>query len=306
MKSPSTPVLISALILAMVAWGGSWPSGKLAAGTAPPEVLTFWRFLITIPAFLPILIIQRQPARLTWRALIYGLLGAVCIVSYNANFFRGLKTGMAGAGGVLVTTLNPILTTFFAAVAFKRRLTPRQILGLILGLIGGLFLLEIWALSPQHLMQTGNAFFVFAAASWAVLTIISEKSKGILPLLTFSFYVYCFATVLDFFLTRPEQILSAFHASPVFWINTAYLAIFATAFATTVYFLASSRLGSGRASSFIYTVPISAVLISWLLLGEVPKLTTIIGGAIGISAVYLINSAAAQPAGAQPPAITEA
>jgi len=304
MKSPSTPVLIFALILAMVAWGGSWPSGKLAAGTAPPEVLTFWRFLITIPAFLPILLMQRQTARLTRRAILYGLLGAVCIVSYNANFFRGLRYGMPGAGGVLVTTLNPILTTALAALAFRRRLRPRQIIGLLLGLIGGLFLLEIWALSPQHLMQTGNLFFVLAAASWAVLTIISEKSRAVLPLLTFSFYVYCFAALLDFFLTTPEQIFSAFHASPVFWINTAYLAVFATAFATTVYFLASSRLGSGRASSFIYTVPVSAVLISWMLLGEIPKWTTLIGGAIGVSAVYLINSAA-PPADAQPAAMIE-
>jgi drug/metabolite transporter (DMT)-like permease len=288
-------LLVFLLIVAMIAWGGSWPSGKMAAATASPEVLTFWRFLLTVITFLPILIFQRLSLRLNRRALLYTFLGGACIVSYNANFFRGLQTGLAGAGGVLVTTLNPILTTFFAAIAFRRPLYARQMIGLILGLIGGLFLLEIWAISPQHLMQTGNAFFVLACASWAVLTIISEKSRQSVSLPIFSFYVYGFATLLDFFLTTPMEIMAAFQATSGFWLNTIYLAVFATTFATTVYFHASSRLGSGRASSFIFTVPVSAVFISWLLLNEIPKITTLIGGAIGIVAVYLMNATPARP-----------
>lgn len=290
MKPPGNALLTLLLILAMCAWGGSWTSGKLIAGAASPAVLTFWRFLATVVAFLPIVILRRKPLKIGGRALLQAVLGAICIVGYNRMFFRGLQTGLAGAGGVLVTTMNPILTSLFASLFFQRKLGARAIIGLILGLIGGLILLEIWAISPERLLQSGNAFFVVASICWALLTIISEKSKEHLPLLTFSFYVYGFSTVMDFFLTSPHDILLALDYHAIFWLNILYLAILATIFATTIYFLASSRLGSGRASSFIFTVPASAVLISWLVTDEIPKLVTIAGGLIGMGAVYLINS----------------
>ena len=75
----------------------------------------------------------------------------------------------------------------------------------------------------------------------------------------------------------------------MFWGIIFYLSIFATTFGATVYFTAAGKMGSGRASSFIFLVPTSAMFFSWLLLGEVPQLSTIIGGLIAIFAVYLLN-----------------
>jgi drug/metabolite transporter (DMT)-like permease len=68
-----------------------------------------------------------------------------------------------------------------------------------------------------------------------------------------------------------------------------FLSVISSNFATTIYFIAAERLGSYRTSSFVFLVPSSAMLLSWLFLGEVPEPSTIIGGAIAISAVYLIN-----------------
>lgn len=292
MKQPRHAILVVLILLAMIAWGGSWTSGKLLANEASPEVLTFWRFLITAISFFPILISQRRRAKLDWFTLRQTLFGALCIVGYNTMFFRGLKTGLAGAGGVLVTSLNPILTSLFAAFFFQRRLERRTILGLVLGFCGGMILLEVWSISPEKLLHSGNAFLVIASACWALLTITSEKSKERIPLLIFSFYVYAFATILVAPLAAPRQIAAAWHYGASFWLNVGYLSALATTFATTIYFLASNRLGSGRASSFIFTVPVSAVLISWLITGEVPRLVTLMGGAVGMAAVYLINSRA--------------
>ncbi|MBI5641926.1 MAG: EamA family transporter [Deltaproteobacteria bacterium] len=61
------------------------------------------------------------------------------------------------------------------------------------------------------------------------------------------------------------------------------------AFATTVYFFASSILSSRKASSFVFLVPFSAVILSWFFLGEVPRINTIAGGSLAIGAVYIIN-----------------
>lgn len=68
-----------------------------------------------------------------------------------------------------------------------------------------------------------------------------------------------------------------------------YSAVINTAFATTFYFIATAKLGAGKASSFIFLVPLSAAFGSWIFLNEIPQLHTIIGGILGIIAVYLLN-----------------
>jgi drug/metabolite transporter (DMT)-like permease len=74
-----------------------------------------------------------------------------------------------------------------------------------------------------------------------------------------------------------------------------FLSVVATDFATTVFFLSASRLGTGRASSFLFIVPTSAILLSWLLLGERPDAVTLVGGVFSIVAVYLVNAPQRSP-----------
>jgi drug/metabolite transporter (DMT)-like permease len=289
MKPPSKTTLIILILLSMVAWGGSWTSGKVIAGTAAPEVLTFWRFLVTFVSFIPVMLVMKRSLRLNRISLIQVVIGAIFIVSYNKFFFWGLSQGLANVGGVLVTTLNPILTFVFAIILFRRGFSVSDGFGIGLGLGGGLILLEIWHLTIHKLLISGNLFFILASLSWAALSITSERSRTHVSPLVFSFYVFGLAAVLDFFLALPHHILQPLTFSSIFWLNIIFLSVFCTTFATTVYFYASTKLGSHKASSYIFTVPFSAVLISWVLLGEIPKISTIIGGIVAISAVYLIN-----------------
>jgi drug/metabolite transporter (DMT)-like permease len=57
-----------------------------------------------------------------------------------------------------------------------------------------------------------------------------------------------------------------------------------------VYFYAASNLGSEIASSFIFIVPLSAYISSYLILNETLQIPVMLGGAMAIMAVYLINS----------------
>ncbi|MFH1863220.1 MAG: DMT family transporter, partial [bacterium] len=120
--------LVILMLLAMTAWGGSWTSAKLIAHLAEPEVIVFWRFLFTFVAFLPVMLIFRESFQIRGTSLLQVFLGAVFIVSYNKFFFTGLRYGLAGAGGVLVTTLNPILTFLMVLLLFRQRITFKEAL----------------------------------------------------------------------------------------------------------------------------------------------------------------------------------
>jgi drug/metabolite transporter (DMT)-like permease len=90
-------------------------------------------------------------------------------------------------------------------------------------------------------------------------------------------------------LVLPEARLAIHINDPIFWLNLVFSSAIVTAIATTVYFYATTRLGAEKASSFIFLVPLAAALSSWLLLGEHIMPHTIVGGVLGIAAVYTIN-----------------
>ena len=56
-----------------------------------------------------------------------------------------------------------------------------------------------------------------------------------------------------------------------------------------------------RAVSFLYLIPMLAVLIAWLWLGEVPSQVALAGGAMVIAGVVLVNSGKSKPRAAVEP-----
>ena len=88
------------------------------------------------------------------------------MVSYNYFYFKGTQIGLAGAGGVLVTTLNPILTALFANLIFGSIMQKKDWIGLGLGLIGGAFIIRIWEMDISQMVQSGNFFFICVINYW--------------------------------------------------------------------------------------------------------------------------------------------
>ncbi len=230
--------LISLMLLSMTIWGGTWTSSKVIANMAAPEVLIFWRFLFTAVSMLPVMFLYRKSFSIPRKSIGLLLLGTLFLLLYNKFFFWGLQNGLAGAGGVLVTTLNPILTFLFSIIIFRRKAKRMQLAGLTIGLIGGAIILHIWSIDLTSLFASGNAFFLLATTCWALLTITSEKSKRVVSPFVFSFYVYCFLTIIDFFLALPSGVFRVFSFGHIFWWNILYMSVFATTFATTVFFAA--------------------------------------------------------------------
>jgi drug/metabolite transporter (DMT)-like permease len=273
----------------MIIWGGSWVSAKAIADTLPPETLVFWRLFITSISFIPILFFLKEPLKISKSALFYTILGSLSLGLYLYLFFKGLIFGFAGAAGVLVTTMIPLSTFLLSIFFFNRKVSAKDFVGLILGITGGCILLKIWTINGDNIFMTGNIYFLFCAVFWALLTIFSQKAGNLVSPLIFSLLVNAFCSALFFFIALPHGILTVFEQGSLFWLNMIYLSVISSTFATTVYFFASSRLSSFRASSFVFMVPSSAVALSWYFLDEQPRASTITGGLIAISAVYLIN-----------------
>lgn len=72
-------------------------------------------------------------------------------------------------------------------------------------------------------------------------------------------------------------------------LMVVYLGLFPAALAYVLWAHVLSMFSAARATSFLYFVPLTAVVIAWGGIGEIPTWRTLIGGVLVIVGVILVN-----------------
>lgn len=285
----SENALVPAIVLSMLLWGLSWPSAKVLARYCSATNFIVYRYACVLLAFSPLLLLLKQPFRINRKGIFNVLASSVLLALYSYLFYLGVKRGQAGAGGILVTTLNPIMAYALGALLGRKLPGRNELLGLFLGLLAGAVLLRAWEHSAS-VFAGGNLYFLLAALSWAVMSKFTATAGRYGSSLAFSFWQYL-ATLLCFLpaLNVAEMQETFSSADKWFWINLVFSSAIVTALATSLYFYATTRLGAEKASSYIFLVPLFAGLSSWGWLHETILAHTLFGGALGVCAVYFIN-----------------
>lgn len=279
--------ILIVMTAAMAFWGANWTCAKILEPLLPVHVLVFYRFFFAALGFLPIIFFQGISFKIPKKAIPIMVLCSAMMGVYQYLFFKGLHVGLAGAGGVLVTTLNPVMTFALMAILKKKWLSHREWLGSGLGLISTLCFLKLWALDFTGLFDSGNLFFLGAAFSWAILTILSQN-VGISSLL-YNFYAFGLVAPL-FLIGHPLKDLGlVLTMNWVFWVNMGFIVIFGTIFSTTFYFMVAQTHGAKKAASYIFLVPVMAMATSMVVLKESPSIATIMGGCFALTGVYVLN-----------------
>ena len=149
--------------------------------------------------------------------------------------------------------------------------------------------MKFWV-NLNYVFQGGIILFIAAAFLWAVLSKITSFSKSYTHPITFSFWLHLVVPLGMLPFVNLDDLVNLFEtADSLFYWNLAYFGIVNSSFATVTYLVATTVIGAERASTFIFLVPISAILTSWFTLGEVIELHTIVGMVLGVSAVMIIN-----------------
>lgn len=285
----SQKIFLLGMVLSMTCWGFSWTSGKILSEYANPLTISFFRFAMTFASLILILVFAKIPMSIRKTGLLDLLMASALISLYTYLFFKGLTVGKAGAGGILVTVLNPIISYVVMLIIARRKPSTTEFWGLSLGVLAGIVLLRLFS-DTSALWSAGNIYFLLASFSWAALSLVTARASRYGSPVTFSCWMYLVSTVLMFVLSDASAAVELLgKTDAIFWGNMFFSSSITTAGATTFYFVATSKLGAGKASSFIFLVPFSAALGAWIFLNEVPPVHSIIGGVLGIAAVYILN-----------------
>ena len=278
------------MVFAMITWGYSWVGAKILGPYGHVSTKIFLRFFFASIALIPILLKYHIPFRIDKKGFIFILWNSISLCSYNYFYFKSTHMGLAGVGGVLVTTLNPILTSLFVFSFLDRSSAKlKEFVGLIMGLTGGGIIMRLWEMDIALMISSGNIFYILASCSCVSVTIASQKSKTHIHFLTYSFWSFLSASLFSLSFCEIESISQTINYDWIYWLNIFLLSIVVMSFANTMYFFASSKIGAVKASSFIFVVPLTAIIFSKIILNEQVLYTTVLGGVLSVIAVYLIN-----------------
>lgn len=281
------------LILTAIFWGGTFIAGRVVAKDVGPFSAAFFRFAIA-SSFLT-LIVWRIDGRLLLpkkRQMVpIILLGLTGVFTYNVFFFKGLKLINAGRASIIIAN-NPIFIAILSAYFFKEKLNLIKVLGIIISVTGAIIVISKGNLNEivQGSIGRGEIFIFCCVLSWVVYSLIGKVVMADLSPLSSVFYSCVIGTFFLFFPACFEGILNNFHHYPIMaWLGIFYLGIFGTVVGFVWYYEGIKQIGPTKASLFINFVPVSAVILAFMILDEPITLSLFIGTILVCAGVYLTN-----------------
>ena len=282
------------LLLTALFWGGTFIAGRIVAQDVGPFSAAFFRFMIA-SVFLLFFTYKLEgkfelPQKGQWIPVF--LLGMTGVFSYNVFFFKGLKIISAGRAAVIIAA-NPIFIVLLSAYFFKEKLNLIKVFGIIISVIGAVIVITKGNLNSilADNLGWGEIFIFGCVISWVAYSLIGKAvMAGLSPLASVSYSAVIGAGFL-FFPAYFEGALQHFrYYSMTAWLSLFYLGFFGTVIGFVWYYEGIKTLGPTKASLFINFVPISAVLLAFLILKE-PITPSLFGGTVLVtSGAYLTNA----------------
>lgn len=289
--SPPTEVARSARRLALGAalvtvclWASAFVGIRYAGRELGPGPLALARLLVASAALGAMMLIRRPP--MVGRAGLRGVVvcGVLWFGAYNVALNAAERRVDAGTASLLVN-VAPLFIALLAARALHERVGKLLLAGCAVSFTG----VALIALgTSRHGLSAGwgAALCIIAAAVYAVGVVAQKPALRHGSPLSVTWLACAIGGIccLPF---APALVHQLSHVSAPALAWTIYLGLVPTAIGFSTWAYALARTDAAKLGSTTYLVPPIAVLLGWIILGEVPPLIAVPGGILCLAGVGL-------------------
>ncbi len=260
------------LIVLSVVWGGSFLFIGIAVKELPPLTIVALRVLMAAMALHLILRLAGQSlprGRQVWMAFL-----GMSILN-NVIPFTLIVWGQSHIASGLASILNATTPLFTVLVAHwltvDERLTKQRFAGVIVGFVGVAVMIGAAAFQSWNVGLPAQLAVLGAAISYAFSGVFGRRFKamGIAPLATATGQVTVSSAILLPLSLMVDHPWTLPMPSTGVILSLIGLALVSTAFAYVLFFRLLARAGATNVGLVTFLIPISAILLGILVLGEI-------------------------------------
>ncbi len=292
---PSVVSAYGALTTAAMVWGGSVVAQKVALGPFSPVETSVFRGLGALAILIPLWLWKEggcQFSKKDWG--IFSLLGVGVLGNHLLVLF-GLQFIGAGSAGIIIGA-SPVITAFLSSLILKDVPLRAIWIGCLVSFLGVAIITGQSGIASTGSNPLLGGFLVFSAlVSWALYTIGCRRTMDRFSPLTVTWTTLMMSLLAEIPLLsiNHKMLVAGLDTVPLSgWIALVYVMVFATALGQQAWLYGVDGVGPSRAGIFGNLVPVSALIFSFMILGESVGLREIAGVGLILLGVWLVNKQA--------------
>ena len=280
---------VAAASVTVVLWASAFVSIRSAGAHLAPGALAFGRLTVASLALGAVWLIsdRRWPARAAWPGILGS--GLLWFGLYMVTLNWGERDVDAGTAAMLVN-IGPVLIALLGGWLLREGFPRRLAAGMAVSFAGAV-VVGASESGGGHASVAGVALCLAAAVCYAAGVVLQKpalRHASAIQVTTFGCLVGT-AACLPFAGQFASQISQV---PPVVTLNVVYLGLFPTTLGFVTWAYALARTASGKMGATTYAVPGFVIVMSWLILGQVPRWLTIVGGILCLAGVAVSRSGA--------------
>ena len=276
------------IVILSIIWGASFFFVEIAIEKMTP--LTIVLFRVGFAAFLLLGFVRLTGRKMPKNPGIWGAFLALGALN-NVIPFSLITWGQNHIDSSLAAILNataPVFSVILAHFLTKDEpLTKNRLAGVLFGWGGVALLIGIDALNGVGIKIAGQVAVLGAALLYALAAIFARRFKDIDPVVVAAGMLTGSTIImipLAFIIEQPFSL----DPTPVTWAALFGLSAISTSLAYIIYFYVLSKAGATNLLLVTFLIPVSAIFLGMMLLGETPGWNAFTGmGLIFIGLVFI-------------------